>query len=198
MLNFPPPIELEETRNSLLRLQEALLRKRDEITAVAGILDNDDNNLNFKGLAEVILNSIGLPENSVRYIIRDILQFNRDDNREIFINKFNKLNSFIYVLIENVEIFIEHVIHMNEYINNNMIIDIMLYVFEILAPNEQLEQYEVNNNLFEIIRNFLMIAVDYDSSNNNTNIINGNDIMFFINNNVILYFNRYCFIINRY
>lgn len=186
MLNFPQP-ELEESINNLLRLQESLLRKRDEITAVARILDDNNNHLNSKVLAEVILNSIGLPRNSARYIIRKILQLNSEDTREIFISKFNKLNSFIEILIENVDIFIEHIIHMNEYINNNMIIDIniMRRVCEILAPNEQLEEHEVNNNLFEIIRNFIMIAVDYNSNNNNINIINGNDIMFFINNNVI-------------
>jgi hypothetical protein len=33
-----PLLEVEETKNSLLRLQEALLRNRNEITAAAAIL----------------------------------------------------------------------------------------------------------------------------------------------------------------
>ncbi|MGI9214706.1 MAG: hypothetical protein ACR2HS_03355, partial [Gammaproteobacteria bacterium] len=133
MRNFPQ-LELEDPINGLLRLQEALLRKRDEITAVAEMLDDDDNNLNSKGLGEVILNSIGLPENSARYIIRKILQLNREDTQESFISKFNKLNSFIEILIENVNIFIGHIVYINEHINNNIIIDMngMRRVCEIL------------------------------------------------------------------
>ena len=112
-------LESEETRNSLLRLQAALLRKIEEIIVTASLLDDNDNNLNSKGLGAVILNSIGLPENSARYIIREILQLNREDTREIFICKFNKFNGFIAVLIENIDIFIEHVLYVSENINNN-------------------------------------------------------------------------------